>query len=230
MSRARPYVPAAILAIGYGLLLYTRAQSAVPLAAPLSGVLSGLSGYDVLHQRLSDEERRVAGMSDYVARAYRRDGAVAFTMLVSYYDRQTRGKTIHSPRNCLPGAGWEVVRAGTHVVRVDGVARTVNRYILRNGRASAIAYYWYQGRGHVIASEYAVKWHLLRDAALFGHSEEALVRIVVPISPVASRSSSLDTGDRNLMLGTADAVAQDIVARLMRDVDVALPRSSGRRS
>ena len=31
------------------------------------------------------------------------------------------------------------------------------------------------------SSEYAVKWDLLRDAALTGRTEEALVRIVVPI-------------------------------------------------
>ena len=34
---------------------------------------------------------------------------------VSYYERQTQGKTIHSPRNCLPGAGWEVLTPGTRI-------------------------------------------------------------------------------------------------------------------
>ena len=41
--------------------------------------------------------------------------------------------------------------------------------------------YWYQGRGRIQANEYLVKWNLLRDAALRQRSEEALVRIVVPI-------------------------------------------------
>jgi hypothetical protein len=31
------------------------------------------------------------------------------------------------------------------------------------------------------ANEYAVKWHLLRDQALRGRSDEALVRIIVPV-------------------------------------------------
>lgn len=37
------------------------------------------------------------------------------------------------------------------------------------------------GRGRVQANEYRVKLDLLRDSALYGRSDEALVRIVVPI-------------------------------------------------
>jgi hypothetical protein len=41
--------------------------------------------------------------------------------------------------------------------------------------------YWYQGRGRVESNEYAVKWNLLRDAAVRQRSDEALVRVVVPV-------------------------------------------------
>ena len=58
----------------------------------------------------------------------------------------------------------------------------VNRYLLGNAGERALVYYWYQGRGRVAANEYKVKWDLLRDSALRGRSEEALVRIVVPIN------------------------------------------------
>ena len=51
----------------------------------------------------------MAGMNDYAARSYWRDSTIAFTTLVTYYERQTKGRTIHSPRNCLPGAGWDGV-------------------------------------------------------------------------------------------------------------------------
>ena len=60
-------------------------------------------------------------------------------------------------------------------------AVVVNRYLLQNGDAQALVLYWYQGRGRVQASEYLVKWDLLRDAALRQRSDEALVRIVVPL-------------------------------------------------
>ena len=215
LDRGR-FVPAIILLAGSALLLRARSQVAVPLERPLNAVLARLDGYEVREQKISEDEQRAAGMTNYVARAYARDTLVAFTTLVSYYDRQTQGKTIHSPKNCLPGAGWEVVDASREGIDVDGQRQIVNRYLLKKGASTALAYYWYQGRGRVTASEYQVKWNLLRDAALLGHTEEALVRIVVPVasdsateSPAAARA--------------ADATARDVAGRLMKEVAGVLP-------
>lgn len=221
MRRLRLSVPALILFAGCALLLKAHSQSPVPLAGPLHSVMDDVRGYEVTVQTLDADEARLAGMSDYVARSYMRDSALAFTMLVSYYDRQTQGRTIHSPRNCLPGSGWEIVNGGQHLVTVDGVSRNVNRYVLRYGRMTAVAYYWYQGRGRVTASEYAVKWNLLRDAALLGHTEEALVRVVVPVREWTGPSSGV-SAERPMQ--TADAIAAEVAAHLIRDVDEVLPR------
>jgi EpsI family protein len=84
---------------------------------------------------------------------------------------------------------------------------TVNRYLIGNGPSKAIVLYWYQGRGRIEANEYVVKWELLRDQALHGRSDEALVRIVVPVT----------TTER-----AAAALAEHIAARLVEDVDLAL--------
>jgi len=214
------YVPAALLLLGAGFGWNARSQAAIPLAAPLTGILADVPEYRIQPQTLSPEERRVAGMSDYVARVYWRDSVVAFTTFVSYYDRQTQGQTIHSPRNCLPGAGWEVMAAGARRVAVDGVEQTLNRYIIKNGPATAVVYYWYQGRGRIVADEYAVKWNLLRDAALAGHTEEALVRIVLPIPRAMS-----DSGDARQRIAQADSLGERIAARLAHDVSKALPRA-----
>jgi EpsI family protein len=215
VSKLRVYLPAVILFLGCGLVLDTRSQRAVPLAGSLKTILAEFAGHQVADQTISASEQRVAGMTDYVARTYQRDGTLAFTTLVSYYDRQTQGKTIHSPRNCLPGAGWEIMSGETRVITVDGVPRTVNRYVLKNRNATAIAYYWYQGRGRVTANEYVVKWNLLRDAALHGRTEEALVRVVVPV--VAA--------PQNERLLAADATAETVAARLISEVGGVLPSS-----
>jgi EpsI family protein len=221
MHRLKPYAPALILLLGYFLVTGARNQRSVPLAASLSGVLSSVDGYNVRDQKIGDEERRVAGMTSYVARVYSRDSVVAFTTLVSYYDRQTRGQSIHSPRNCLPGAGWEVLSGGTQLVTAGGNSYVVNRYLLNKGNSRAVVYYWYQGRGRVVASEYAVKWNLLRDAAVRGHTEEALVRVVVPI-----RSTDAGTvPESEPGLAKASALGKTVAERLIGEVDRVLPRS-----
>jgi EpsI family protein len=216
----RAFVPAFVLAIGCGFVWQTHAQRQMALAAPLASIIPALDGYSVVDQHIGDEERRVAGMSDYVARAYVRDSLAVFSTLVSYYDRQGQGKTIHSPRNCLPGAGWEVLRGSTRPIAVDGVSHNVNYYILKNGAATDVVYYWYQGRGRVVASEYSVKWNLLRDAAMLGHTEEALVRIVIP---VRTPSGVLTSPAAQRAFAVADSIGDGVAARLMREVTRALP-------
>ena len=222
MLNIKAYAPALILAAGYLMVASARGQKAVPLAAPLDGVLPTVDGYRARNQKISDDERRVAGMTNYVARVYSRDSVLAFTTLVSYYDRQTRGKTIHSPRNCLPGAGWEVVSGGTETLKANGASYVINRYILRNGHTQAVVYYWYQGRGRVVASEYTVKWNLLRDAALRGHTEEALVRVVVPIQPAA-----VDSRGGEIRFAEASSLGKVIAGRLIGEVNRVLPTGRG---
>jgi EpsI family protein len=143
---------------------------------------------------------------------------------VSYYDNQGQGKTIHSPRNCLPGAGWEILRGDRRMVEADGASHEVNHYILKNGAATAIVYYWYQGRGRVVANEYTVKWNLLRDAALLGHTEEALVRVVVS---VPERIGTLDDPNAIKAIAAADTLGARLAGGLLHDVARILPKRDG---
>jgi EpsI family protein len=221
---AAKFLPAFVLLLGCAFVWQTHTQAPVALSAPLSTTLPKFPGYTAVDQIIGDEERRVAGMTDYSARAYTHDTIADFFTLVSYYDRQGQGKTIHSPRNCLPGAGWEILRGDTRTLDVDGAKHVVNHYILKNGAATTVVYYWYQGRGRVVASEYAVKWNLLRDAALLGHTEEALVRVQVP---VPERISSLDDTTATAALAKADAFGAAIASTLLRDVTRVLPKRDG---
>lgn len=183
MREIQRWIPGAILFLGCLLLLSVQRQRAVPLRAPLSTIQTPYEGYQTFDQVISDEEQRVAGMSNYLLRVYQADSTRLFSVYVGYYEEQTQGRTIHSPRNCLPGAGWEPLEAERRTIVTNAGPVTVNRYMLANQSARALVYYWYQGRGRTEASEYKVKWNLLRDAALRGRTEEALVRIVVPIMP-----------------------------------------------
>jgi EpsI family protein len=219
VSSLQRYGPAGILCLGCALVLNARLQTAVPLRKPLALVMAAVPGHQVIAQTLSEDEARVAGMTSYVARKYVKDSLTAFTTLVSYYDRQMQGHTIHSPKNCLPGAGWEVIAASTRPVSAGGEKRMVNRYVLKNGNAIALTYYWYQGRGRVTANEYAVKWNLLRDATTLGHTEEALVRVVVPV-----RADSGTTLESELSMRLADSTASAVSSRLMLEVADVLPR------
>lgn len=183
-------VPGLLLGFGCLLLLKVGLQSDVGLRAPLATmppILMGMAGSD---QVIAADEQRVAGMSTYLLRSFGSDSGPQFSVYVGYYPSQTQGRTIHSPKNCLPGSGWEPLAAREDQLMAGGTLVTVNRYELANGDRRALVYYWYQGRGRVAANEYQVKLDLLRDAAIRGRTEEALVRVVVPLSPAVNDSTA----------------------------------------
>lgn len=172
------WVPGGLLALGCLLTLGVNRQRLMPLAQPLGQIPLTLAGHTGRDLSITAEEQQVAGMTSYLYRVY--DSApTPFTVYVGYYDHQTQGKAIHSPKNCLPGAGWEALTSTEETIQTPIGPRTVNRYLLQNNQQRALVLYWYQGRGRVAANEYRVKWELLRDAALLGRSEESLVRVVV---------------------------------------------------
>ncbi len=179
--------PALIMGIGGLFTVGIDTQRSLPLRAPLDSVVPvEIDGFKAEDVRISDAELEVAGVTDYLMRNYLPAGqdtsAAGFSLYVGYYDRQVQGKTIHSPKNCLPGSGWEALTSRMETIPTDVGPVTVNRYLLQNGDRQALVLYWYQGRGRVQANEYLVKWDLLRDAALKQRSDEALVRIVVPVT------------------------------------------------
>jgi EpsI family protein len=82
----------------------------------------------------------------------------------------------------MPGSGWEALQSRTAAIPLAGSGSVeVNRYLLVNEGQQVLVLYWYQGRGRVVASEYEAKWDLLVDAAVKRRSDEALVRVVVPL-------------------------------------------------
>ena len=178
------WTPAIVLSLGCLLSAGVVPQRSMPLRAPLeSAVPNVLASYVGADHKLGDEERDVAGVTAYLLRSYQgQSPAEHYSVYVGYHDRQGRGLEIHSPKNCLPGGGWEALSSRTARISTESGPITVNRYLIHRKGQQALVLYWYQGRGRVEANEYRVKVDLLRDAALLSRSEEAIVRIVVPIN------------------------------------------------
>ena len=180
------WLPAATLLVGALVTVGIDPQQAVPLRASLAVALPGeLDGYQGRDVTLPERERLAAGVHTYLYRNFEAPEAPDadwWSLYVGYYDRQRRGQVVHSPKNCLPGAGWQALAAKSIPISTPVGEIRVNRYLVTRGTRQAVVLYWYQGRGRVQASEYRVKWDLLRDAAMHRRSEEALVRIVVPVT------------------------------------------------
>jgi len=130
----------------------------------------------------------ILGVDEYVTRAYfTANRAEGVGLYVGYYQSQRQGDTMHSPLNCLPGAGWEPVSNQHLTLDVIGngaAARSieVNRYVIRKGLDRQLVLYWYQAHDRVVASEYWGKMYMVADAVRMNRTDGALVRVIVPVA------------------------------------------------
>ncbi|HEX5581481.1 MAG TPA: EpsI family protein [Gemmatimonadaceae bacterium] len=210
MRDRRALTPAIVLGVGCLMLLSVQAQRSMALQAPLSMIPDPVPGYTHSDVVIAEDEARVAGMTSYVNRVFKDGDREVYGLYVGFYDSQSQGKTVHSPKNCLPGGGWEAMESGTRTIATSAGPAEVNRYVISDQRNTAIVYYWYQGRGRVAHNEYLVKWDLLRDAALHRRTDEALVRLVIPVTEQMSPAE-------------ADALAEQAAKQIIPTLDRFLP-------
>jgi EpsI family protein len=133
-------------------------------------------------QPLDDEVLQVLGVDEYVNRTYVDPAGLPLNLYIGYYASQRQGNTIHSPQNCLPGSGWQPIESSRVELTAGGVTFPVNRYVIQKSLQRQVVYYWYQGRGRIVANDYANKLWLMIDAARLHRTNGSLVRIVVPES------------------------------------------------
>lgn len=130
-----------------------------------------------------DRVLKVLGVDDHLNYLFFR-GSQGLSVYAGYYESQRQGDAIHSPMNCLPGAGWQPVETGRLSIPGAGGGEKpveVNRVLIQKGEQVQLVLYWYQGRGRVVASEYWSKIYLVTDSMRHRRSDAALVRLVVPV-------------------------------------------------
>ena len=151
----------------------------MPLRQPLGQLPLAMNGWLGQDDPLEARIVSALGVSDYVNRGYISGGEPPVGLYVGYYQSQRTGETIHSPKNCLPGAGWEPVRAGRLTIpMLTSPAIIVNEFLVEKGPAQYLVLYWYQSHGRVIASEYSGKAWLAFDAITRNRTDAALVRVL----------------------------------------------------
>lgn len=134
-------------------------------------------------------------LTDYIKADYRQSSdGLPVNFYVAFYESQRKGSSIHSPRSCIPGGGWEISNLSQKDLRsIPGAEDLiVNRLIIQKGEYRQLTYYWFAQRGRVITNEYLAKWHLFYDGLVQNRTDGALVRLVTPILPEDVDESQAD--------------------------------------
>lgn len=162
---------------------------------------------------VSQDVRDFLGDGDFLARVYFRSPEEPYIdLFIAYFPTQRTGSTIHSPQNCLPGAGWTPAEKGEIVLTGAGGATVhAKRYVIAKGLERRLVLYWYQAHGRAVASEYWAKFYLVADSIRKNRSDGALVRIVTAFA-----------NDKEL--ASAESRAVDFAGRIQPVLDQFIPR------
>ena len=170
----------------------------VPYVAPLVTFPSVLGSWHMVQDFPIDKDTlEILRADDTLSREYINPDARRMAVLfVAYFKTQRYGQSPHSPKNCLPGSGWDPVpgASGEMTIPVSGWKDpiTVNRFVVQRGDERSVTLYWYQGHGRVIAQEYSAKLWLVADAIRYHRSDTAAIRVTVPVN--SSVDAAVATG------------------------------------
>jgi EpsI family protein len=136
-------------------------------------------------QQLDKQSMEILQVDDYFMRNYRNSKGEVIGLYVGYFKSQKEGKGIHSPRQCLPGAGWVPVNTGVYQMAVSGrnpETVPVNKFVMGKGLDRQLYLFWYHGRGRIYASEYWNKIYLIWDGLTKKRTDGTLVRVNSPVT------------------------------------------------
>jgi EpsI family protein len=196
MRNTARILAALVLLASTALFLQARSRKEVlPPRLPLSSFpmqLGAWSGKDV---EIPQDVLGVLGPGDFLLRVYRTDDPRRpyNDIFVAYFPSQRSGDTIHSPKNCLPGAGWTPIEASRTELAIPGHAPfTVNRYVIAKGSERQLVLYWYLAHNRAVASEYWAKVYLVTDSIRMNRSDGSLVRLTTRMLPGESLDSAMN--------------------------------------
>jgi EpsI family protein len=178
------FLIAVIILLSVGWLVFRRGDSDVVVSCePLSSFPALIDGRTGIDQAIDPETLEVLGSGEFLERVYSAsDAHEPVTLFVAYFPSQRTGTTIHSPKNCLPGAGWSFLSSQRASLKdPSGKFHSVGEYVIAHSQQKQFVIYWYQAHGRSVADEYSARMYLILDAFRTSRTDGALIRIATPI-------------------------------------------------
>ena len=173
------------LLIGALLVLQLRSPGeAVPIRKSLDSFPTAVGTWQAREGVLLElDTLSVLKPKDYLMRRDQDSSGKGLWLFIAYWDSQRKGAQPHSPRNCLPGGGWEPLEASRMMIRLPQPLApiSVNRYLIQKDRDQQLVFYWYQSQGQAIAGELAARLEMMKSSIVRHRTDGALVRVSSPV-------------------------------------------------
>ncbi len=197
MKSPRFWVVLALLLAAFTTLHLRASVDRVPPSEPLNLLPQNFGAWASQDIPISQDTLDILGDGRFLNRIYTKstlDGEPVeppVSLFIGYFPTQRTGQSIHSPQNCLPGAGWTFASSRKiYLQSSEFKSYPVGEYVIANGTAKQVVLYWYLAHGRSIANDYLAKAYMMADAIRYDRTDGALVRLVTPLEPNESLDSA----------------------------------------
>jgi EpsI family protein len=151
-----------------------------PIKKSLSGFPMQIGDWQGTTTKFSQRVYDILGVDDSLLANYRNQNTGDIQLYIGYYKSQRQGDIIHSPKNCMPGSGWNITESSLIPLNLknrEGKSIKVIKLVLQNGPLREVALYWFHSRGRVINSEYSQKIYLVWDSITKHRTDGSFIRL-----------------------------------------------------
>jgi EpsI family protein len=175
-------IAAALMLATFTYLKFMSHGTDVPPLKPFSTFPKQIGEFIGKEQFFSDEIYAAVGVDDSALISYVSPMNESVQLYIGYYKSQRKGDMIHSPKNCMPGSGWEITSSSLEdVEQRDGKTISIIKLILEKGAEKQIVLYWFHARGRIINSEYKQKIYLVIDSIIRNRTDDSFIRLISPV-------------------------------------------------
>ena len=195
MIKVWRFVVVYLLLIGAAAYVYARTEVAVPVAQPLDLFPQRVASWTMTGQARFDERTlEVLKPSDYLSRSYRSDSGQQVSLYIGYHDGGPQSGPIHSPRQCLPGSGWNRLTDQVREIDVDGKTLVYVSSIYQKETEKQMFLYWFQVRDAQLTNEYSLKLEQIKNSVLANRRDSSFIRL--SLMATDSEEEALQTGEQ----------------------------------
>lgn len=164
------------------LYVYTRSEAAVPVNQSLSLFPQQMGDWTMTGQARFDE--RVLALllpTDYLSRSYENSRGEKLSLYIGYHDGGPNSGPIHSPKQCLPGSGWNRLDDEARQLNVNGKQMDYVSSLYQKDTQKQLFLYWFHVRDQFLTNEYALKFAMAKNSFLSNRRDSSFIRLSVMV-------------------------------------------------
>ncbi len=185
MSIKRTLIASALMILTAVCIAYFSNIEDTALHKPFSTFPKQIGDWTGKELRFDQQVYDVLGVDDSFLCDYQTIDGRYINLYIGFYQSQRKGDLIHSPKNCMPGSGWNITSSSLEELTVADAHQEKNKgikLILEKGNRKQVMFYWFQSRGRYISSEYMQKVYLVIDSITRHRTDGSFVRLITPVA------------------------------------------------